>query len=75
MERTQNDLILDYLDSHVNGITPQDAIAEFGCLRLSARIHDLRDKGYEISTTSETRNNRYGHPCTYARYKLVKGAK
>lgn len=75
MTNAQNDLILDYMETHRNGITPQDAVNRFGCYRLSARIHDLRDKGYEITSESETKKNRYGHTCTYARYKLTKGVK
>ena len=67
---THNDMILDYLKTHSEGITPKDANERFGCMRLSARIADLRGMGYEISTESETRKNRYGHYTTYARYKL-----
>lgn len=67
---TQCDMILDYLKTHSEGITPQDAISHFGCMRLSGRIHDLRSLGYNISTTNETRKNRYGQHVTYARYRL-----
>ena len=45
----QNAQILAYL-SQGNAITPLAALAKFGCLRLSARIWDLRDKGYDIKT-------------------------
>ena len=49
-----------------------DAIEKFGCYRLSGRIHDLRMLGYDIETINETKKNRYGVPCTYARY-ILKG--
>ena len=68
---TQNDMILDFLKTHSEGITPRDAQERFGCMRLSARISDLREMGYNITTESETRKNRFGHHTTYARYKLV----
>lgn len=68
----QNQMILDFLKTHINGITPQDAVNRFGCYRLSARIHDLREMGYEIESKSETKKNRYGNNCTYARY-ILKG--
>lgn len=71
--QTQCQMILDFLNSHTNGITPQDAVNRFGCFRLSARIFDLREMGYEIESKSETRKNRYGNTVTYARYKLKKG--
>ena len=67
---TQNDMILDYMKTHKGGISPKEANDNFGCMRLSARISDLRKMGYDISTTNETRKNRYGHSTTYARYKL-----
>lgn len=31
-------------------LTPQDALREFGCFRLAARINDLRRDGYKINT-------------------------
>lgn len=67
---TQCDRILKHLKTHKKGITPQDAIERYGCYRLSGRIHDLRELGYEIETIHETKKNRYGVPCTYARYIL-----
>lgn len=67
---TQCDRILKHLKTHKRGITQADAIERYGCYRLSGRIHDLREMGYEIVTENETKKNRYGVPCTYARYKL-----
>ena len=31
-------------------LTPIDALKEFGCFRLSARIKELRNYGYDIET-------------------------
>lgn len=67
---TQNDMILRHLKTHKRGITQADAVERFGCYRLSARISELREMGYEIKTENETKRNRYGVPVTYARYKL-----
>lgn len=47
-------------------ITPAEAFEDFGCMRLSARIHDLRKKGIEIKTIREP-TSRGG---SYARYEL-----
>ena len=41
--------ILSYLKKH-RAITPFDALELYGCLRLSARIKDLRNMGYQITT-------------------------
>jgi hypothetical protein len=68
---TQCDRILKHLKTHKSGITQRDAVEKFGCYRLAGRIHDLRKLGYDIKTEHETKKNRYGVPCTYARYKLI----
>ena len=68
---SQNEMILNYLTTHPNGLTPQDAMSLFGCMRLSGRIHDLREMGYNIITENETKKNRFGQATTYARYKLT----
>ena len=68
---TQNEMILNHLKEHENGITQADAVERYGCYRLSARISDLRSEGYDITTESETKKNRYGVACTYSRYKLA----
>ena len=31
-------------------LTAMEALSEFGCFRLAARIHDLRGDGYAITT-------------------------
>ena len=60
---SQNEKILKYMLSHKNGITPIQAMEKFGCMRLSGRIHDLREKGYNISSELVTVKNRYGETC------------
>jgi hypothetical protein len=66
---TQSDMILRYM--HENGsITPLDAMREFGCMRLGARIYDLKQAGTRIITESQTEKNRYGKTVTFARYRL-----
>ena len=47
--QSQNQQIIKALMSG-REITPLDALAEFGCFRLGARIHDLKNQGYEIRT-------------------------
>ena len=46
-------------------LTPLQALRKYGCMRLAARIKDLRDAGYEINTTlTKTQGSRV------ARYSL-----
>ena len=46
---TQANAILKHMQDG-NGITPMDALELCGCFRLSARIADLKKRGYEIIT-------------------------
>ena len=63
---SQNKQILKYLQDG-NSITPIEALSKFDCLRLAARISDLRDKGFNIQTIEEIGTNGK----RYARYFYV----
>ena len=52
------------------GITQADAIDLYGCFRLGARIHDLRQEGLDIVTTTRTAKNRYGKRVSFAEYRI-----
>lgn len=62
--------IISYMQTH-NGITSQDAFKHLGITRLSARIKELRELGYNISTIMVDDFNRYGEPVRYGLYKLM----
>ena len=49
MRTTHTQQIRAVLESG-ESITPLDALQRFGCLRLAARIKDLRDAGVPIQT-------------------------
>jgi len=67
---TQNDKILRYLETHKKGITPMDALQKFGCFRLSARIADLKEAGFNIYRELEVKEYEDGSTKRYARYFL-----
>lgn len=67
---TQCDRILRHL-REVGPITPIDALRDYGCMRLAARIGELRAEGYAIVKDREQNVNRYGERVTYAKYQLV----
>lgn len=46
-------------------ITPIDALNQYGCFRLAARIDELRQEGLDIETVTQTRNGK-----RYAAYVL-----
>lgn len=68
----QNDKILRYMQE-TGGITPMEAIEQFGCMRLAARISDLKAQGVPIKKETVKRRNRFGEPVSFARYSIVGG--
>ena len=49
MKQQHIQLVLGRLKSR-GSINPMEALNEFGCYRLAARIHDLRAAGHSIVT-------------------------
>lgn len=70
-QHNQKMRILDFMQKN-GSITCLDAIEAFGCMRLPARIKDLKDEGHLINKRMELGTNRFGEPTRYARYSLVK---
>ena len=67
-KKSQNMWVLKYLRTHKHGLTSMRAFLS-GITRLSARIYDLRKKGYLIMTITEGNSFTIG---THARYVLIK---
>ncbi len=67
---TQLNRILAHLLEHET-ITPLEALSEYGCYRLGARISDLRKQGYDIETKITSGKNRFGDSVNFATYRLV----
>mgnify|MGYP003634471506 CR=1 FL=1 len=65
MSKTQNQQILNYLKNG-NSITSLEALQKFNCFRLSARIFNLREYGFNIITNYITDDNK-----TYAEYRFI----
>ena len=70
MKISQTTKILDYMRTF-GSITPQEAEGNFGCMRLAARIADLKAQGYAIETRMKTGKNRYGNTVSFAEYYLI----
>ena len=66
---TQTNQILDHLKAH-RTITPLDALRLYGCMRLGARIWDLRRLGFKIRSEIVTDVNKNGEPVRFAQYTL-----
>ena len=66
---TQCDRILRHLQD-CGSITQAEAVTEYGCYRLGARIWDLKAQGVPIKSETVTGRNRYGERTSFARYSL-----
>tara|TARA_B110000977_G_scaffold102497_1_gene134003 strand:- start:151 stop:354 length:204 start_codon:yes stop_codon:yes gene_type:complete len=62
---TQKTLVFAHLKR--KSITPLEALNLYGCFRLAAIIHKLRNSGMEIKTVNKTQNGK-----TFAQYFLIK---
>ena len=62
---TQTEMIRAHLEAG-REITPIDALEQYGCFRLAARIKELRNAGLLIETLTEQRNGK-----AWAKYRLV----
>lgn len=51
-------------------ISSLEAQTEYGIMRAASRVNELRNMGYDITTTMEKSRNRYGEATRYARYTL-----
>ena len=70
MEKQKHcDLILQHMKTY-GSINPKEAEREYGCMRLAARIKDLRNRGVDIETEIVKGENRNGGNTRYAVYRL-----
>lgn len=69
---TQTERILRHMKDY-GSITPDVALREYGVMRLSSRIYDLKKSGVGIVSEDVTGRNRYGEPVRFARYRLLGG--
>lgn len=68
--KSQKQLILQHLQTF-GSIEPLTALRDYGCYRLGARIGELRNEGYNITTQRLSATSRVtGQPVTFAKYIL-----
>lgn len=64
---TQKERILRHLRDY-GSITQLEALKEYGIMRLSSRVSDLKAEGYPIRREMVSSKNRYNENTSYARY-------
>jgi len=67
--KSQRAQVLDYLVKR-NSITQVQALVEFGCFRLAARIEELRRAGHSIKSSRRTAEN----GARYVKYMYAHGS-
>lgn len=65
----QTEQILDYM-KNFGGITPMDALKDIGCMRLAARIADLKREGHRIKSEKVVVRRRDGSRAFVERYMI-----
>lgn len=67
---TQCDRILQFI-REFGYITSWQAYQELGVTQLSARITNLKEKGYRFTTKTIKTKNRYGDNVRFYEYRLI----
>lgn len=60
--------ILGYI-YEFESISPMEAFFDLGITKLATRISEMRDMGIQFDQNFEGRENRYGKPVRYMRYR------
>lgn len=67
---TQVQRIAEYLKDH-GSITTYEAFRHLGITRLSARIWDMKDRGWEFKRETISKKNKYGN-VSFTKYSVLK---
>lgn len=69
-KKSQKDLILAHIEKY-GSITPLEAQQYYGCMRLGARIWDLRHDGYDIVSEIVEVPTKNGGKARVAQYRMA----
>lgn len=69
--RSQCSRLLKYLQENEEGLTTYQAFSVLKICRISARIKDLREKGYNIKTIMHHKKRRDGSMKIWGQYILI----
>lgn len=72
--KSQCDRLLKFLQTHKKGITTYQAFEVLGIHRISARVADLRQRGYQIETIMHHEMDDAGMPKVWGQYILKETA-
>ena len=67
---TQVDRVIDYM-KQFGSVSTLEAFKDLGVTRLSARIFEIRKRGYKVKAEPIKAKNRFGENVRYFKYSLV----
>jgi len=67
---TQKERIIRHLKDK-ESITSLEAMKEYGIMRLTSRICELKDEGYKIRSEFVSSRNRYNESVSFSKYSLI----
>ena len=67
---TQKERILRHLKDK-GSITSLEAMKEYGIMRLTSRVCELKNEGYKIRSEFVSSKNRYNEPVSFSKYSLM----
>tara|TARA_Y100000361_G_scaffold142322_1_gene148268 strand:+ start:395 stop:613 length:219 start_codon:yes stop_codon:yes gene_type:complete len=68
---TQKERIIRHLKEK-KSITSLEAMREYGIMRLTSRICELKNEGYLIRSEFVSSKNRYNEPVSFSKYSLIR---
>lgn len=69
---TQIEILIDLMKQ--GWVSPAMALAGAGCMRLAARIWDIKQMGYHIISRTKQEKGRAGRTITYKEYRIKEAA-
>ena len=67
---TQKQRIIRHLKDK-GSITALEAMKEYGIMRLTSRVCELKDEGYNIRSEFVSSKNRYNESVSFSKYSLM----
>tara|TARA_R100000781_G_scaffold114978_1_gene88231 strand:+ start:2521 stop:2739 length:219 start_codon:yes stop_codon:yes gene_type:complete len=68
---TQKERIVRHLKDK-GSITALEAMKEYGIMRLTSRVCELKNEGYRIRSEFISSKNRYNESVSFSKYSLIK---
>jgi hypothetical protein len=66
---TQNEILIDLMKQ--GWVSPAMALAGAGCMRLAARVHDIKAMGYCVISRTVIENGRGGRKVRFKEYRII----